>query len=97
MCGLGRLVLPAMLVGIVVGSIAGSLVGWLAAAAVIGVLLIVGRRRLSQGCGLPPQTGRPFEGLVHGETGGTLSAGDNVQAGTRHTACVTELISDAAA
>ena len=73
MCGLGRLVLPAMLVGIVVGSIAGSLVGWLAAAAVIGVLLIVGRRRLSQGCGLPPQTGRPFEGLVHGETGGTAS------------------------
>lgn len=73
MCGLGRLVLPAMLVGIVVGSIAGSLVGWLAAAAVVGVLLIVGRQRLSQSCGLPPQTGRPFEGLVHGETEATGS------------------------
>jgi hypothetical protein len=71
MCGLGRLVLPAMLVGIVVGSIAGTLGGWLAAAVVIGVLLVVGRHRLSRGCALPPQSGRPFEGLAHGETRGT--------------------------
>ncbi len=65
MCGLGRLVFPAVLVGVAVASIAGSAAaGWLAAAAVAAVLLVVGRRGISRGCGVPQQQARPFEGLT---------------------------------
>lgn len=67
MCGLSRLVFPAVLVGMGVATMFGNATaGWLAAAAVAAALYLLGRRRPAGTCGLGPTRARPFEGLDHG-------------------------------
>jgi len=61
MCAVSKLVVPAILAGLVVATLTNQAVaGWIVAAAVGGLLYLKGRRRAgSVSCALPPgRTGR---------------------------------------
>ena len=59
MCAVSRVIVPAILAGMIAGTLANAaLVGWVAGAAVAGLLFLLGRRSGATSCTLPPPAGQ---------------------------------------